>query len=178
MSTPSSSCNDATAPVRVALADYADARDAQALVHLLDQYARDPMGGGQALSEHARTHLVQALAARQPQAFSLLAWAPAPGGGERAVGLVNGFEGFSTFACRPLVNVHDLAVDPAWRGQGVGAALLAAVQVQAHARGAVKITLEVLSGNHAAQSLYRRCGFAQYELDPVAGKAQFWQKYL
>jgi hypothetical protein len=27
---------------------------------------------------------------------------------EVAVGLVNCFEGFSTFACKPLVNVHEL----------------------------------------------------------------------
>ncbi|MGQ0709897.1 MAG: GNAT family N-acetyltransferase [Rhodoferax sp.] len=167
----------ARAALRLALADYASAVDAQALVHLLDQYARDPMGGGEPLGAHARAHLVAELA-RQPQAFSVLAWAPQPDGPERAVGLANCFEGFSTFACRPLVNVHDLAVDPAWRGQGVGQALLAFVLEQARARGACKLTLEVLSGNHGAQALYRRCGFALYQLDPAMGQAQFWQKLL
>ena len=50
-----------------------------------------------------------------PQAFSVLAFA---GGDETTpVGLVNCFEGFSTFACRPLVNVHDVAVLGSYRGR-------------------------------------------------------------
>ena len=34
-----------------------------------------------------------------------------------AVGLVNCIEGFSTFACRPLVNVHDVVVRESHRGR-------------------------------------------------------------
>ena len=41
---------------------------------LLDAYAQDPMGGGEALSDFAKATLVPALAAR-PQAFSVLAFA-------------------------------------------------------------------------------------------------------
>ena len=53
-------------------ADYANPAHGRALVSLLDAYARDPMGGGEALSDYARTHLVSSLAAR-PQAYSVLA---------------------------------------------------------------------------------------------------------
>ena len=49
---------------------------------------------------------------------------------------------------------------------------------EARARGAVKLTLEVLSGNRAAQALYASRGFAGYTLDPAAGHALFWQKAL
>lgn len=161
--------------LRLAQVDYGNARDAQALVALLDQYARDPMGGGEGLSAYAREHVVAGLA-RQPQAFSVLAWARDARGEDVAVGLANCFEGFSTFASRPLVNVHDLAVDPAWRGRGVGQALLGFVEAVARERGACKLTLEVLSGNRGAQALYQRCGFALYQLDPAMGQAQFWQK--
>lgn len=106
--------------LRVCRANYADPVHAKALVSLLDVYARDPMGGGEPLSVFVRSNLVQALADR-PQAFSVLAFDGASQNAEaRAVGLVNCFEGFSTFACQPLVNVHDVAVVPEYRGQGVG----------------------------------------------------------
>ena len=113
-----------------------------------------------------------ALAAR-PQAYSVLAF-----DADMPVGLVNCIEGFSTFACRPLVNVHDVAVLPGYRGQGVAEKMLLLVQEMARERSACKLTLEVLQGNAAAQRLYRRLGFANYELDPAMGQAQFMQKWL
>ena len=45
-------------------------------------------------------------------------------------------------------------------------------------RGCCKLTLEVLSENHAAKKAYARYGFGPYELDPKAGQAHFWQKAL
>ena len=154
------------------LADYQNAGDAQALVSLLDAYARDPAGGGVPLSEFAKSHLVPALASR-PQAFSVLAF-----DGEVPVGLVNCIEGFSTFACRPLVNVHDVAVLASHRGRRIGELMMARVEVLARERGACKLTLEVLDGNRSAMTLYQRCGFAPYQLDPALGDARFLQKKL
>ena len=92
--------------LRICRADYANAAHAAALVSLLDAYAKDPMGGGEPLSDFAKTHLVASLATR-PDAFSILAFAGVDS--DIPVGLVNCFEGFSTFASRPLVNVHDVA---------------------------------------------------------------------
>ncbi|MES2687538.1 MAG: GNAT family N-acetyltransferase [Pseudomonadota bacterium] len=153
-------------------ADYHLRSHAEALVYLLDAYARDPAGGGQPLSDFAKTHLVQELAAR-PQAFSVLAF-----DGAQPVGLVNGIEGFSTFACRPLVNVHDVVVLASHRGRRVGELMLAEVEAIARERGACKLTLEVLQGNAPAIKLYERVGFAGYQLDPALGNAQFLQKWL
>ena len=164
--------------LRVCRANYADPVHAQALVSLLDAYARDPMGGGEPLSAFARVNLVQALADR-PQAFSVLAFDDAGQPAEsRAVGLVNCIEGFSTFACQPLVNVHDVAVLPAYRGRGIGEQMLELVAQIARERGACKLTLEVLQGNAGAARLYQRVGFAHYQLDPSMGHAQFMQKWL
>jgi GNAT superfamily N-acetyltransferase len=158
--------------IRIVRADYRNPAHAAALVQLLDAYARDPMGGGEPLSDFARARLVDALAART-QAFSLLAYeSGAP------VGLANCIEGFSTFACKPLVNVHDLAVLNSHRGKGIAQKLLEAAEEIARERGACKLTLEVLSGNHGAVRLYERVGFANYQLDPQAGQAQFMQKWL
>lgn len=153
-------------------ADYANPVHGAALVDLLDGYARDPMGGGHALTDFVRTHLVQALAAR-PQAFSVLAFDC-----DVPVGLVNCIEGFSTFACRPLVNVHDVTVRASHRGRGVAEQMLTFAQAIAIERGACKLTLEVLQGNAGAYRLYQRLGFANYELDPAMGQAQFMQKWL
>ncbi len=158
--------------LRVCRVDYTNAAHATALVQLLDAYARDVAGGGQPLSEFAKTNLPSSLAARH-QAFSVLAF-----DGTDAVGLVNCFEGFSTFACKPLVNVHDVVVLATHRGRRVGEKMLALVEQIARERGACKLTLEVLQGNRSAIKLYERIGFAGYELDPAMGHAQFLQKWL
>lgn len=155
--------------------DYANPQHMQALLHLLDGYARDPMGGAEPLSDFARTNLSQALAAR-PFMFSVLAFDEAAGG--LPIGLINCVEGFSTFACQPLVNVHDVVVLASHRGQGVAEQMLGLVEQLARERGACKLTLEVLEGNTSAQKLYRRLGFDNYQLDPAMGQAQFMQKWL
>ena len=156
----------------VSPADYGDPLDAADVVLLTDAYARDPMGSGKPLPPEVCDRLVEGLAA-QTGAFSLIARVD----GEPA-GIANCFTGFSTFAARPLVNVHDLGVRPEHRGRGVGRALLAAVEAEAQRRGACKVTLEVLSGNEPAKALYAAVGFQGYGLDPAAGTAQFWVKKL
>lgn len=151
---------------------YDDPAHAAALVELLDRYARDPAGGGEALSDFARTHLAEALAAR-PFVFSVMAWDEGV-----AVGLINAIEGFSTFACAPLVNVHDVVVIDSHRGRGIAARLFAEVEAIARERGACKLTLEVLAENAAARALYEKLGFDDYRLDPALGAARFMQKWL
>ena len=158
--------------VNTVRADYADPAHAAALVLLLNAYASDPAGGGEGLSEFAKQNLVRELAAR-PQAYSVLAF-----DGHQPVGLVNCIEGFSTFACKPLVNVHDVAVLASHRGRGIAEQMLALAETMARERGAVKMTLEVLSGNHGAVRLYERIGYAGYQLDPAMGSARFLQKWL
>ncbi len=170
--TVSEALQDAKAAVRVCRANYADKTHATALASLLDMYARDPMGGGHALSQFARDNLAAELAKR-PQAFSVLAFV-----GDQAVGLVNCIEGFSTFACKPLVNVHDVAVHPQYRKLGVAQKMMDLVEVIARERGACKLTLEVLQGNARAIRLYERVGFAAFQLDPAMGRAMFLQKLL
>ena len=153
-------------------ADYTDPADAAAIVMLLDAYASDPAGGGEPLSDFAKANLVRELAAR-PQAYSILAF-----DGAQPVGLVNCIEGFSTFKCKPLVNVHDVAVLASHRGRGIAEQMLALSEAIARERGAVKMTLEVLSGNVPAVKLYTRIGYEGYQLDPAMGTAQFFQKWI
>ena len=153
-------------------ADFSSADDLARVVALVDAYASDPMGGGTPLADDVKARLCDELAAL-PSAASFIAWI-----GDEAVGLVNTFEGYSTFKARPLLNVHDIAVLPAQRGRGVGQALLAACEAHARERGCCKLTLEVLSGNQRALRSYQRFGFAPYVLDPAEGNALLMQKWL
>ena len=50
-------------------------------------------------------------------------------------------------------------VDRAARRRGVGVALVEAVSDWARQRGAARLSLWVISGNHAGIALYTRCGF-------------------
>ncbi len=158
--------------IHIFQADYLDPAQARDIGDLLHHYALDPMGGGTGLSADLRSRVAAELA-RVPGAYSVLAYA-----GDEAVGLVNCFSGFSTFQCRPLVNIHDVVVHRDYRGRGIGGRMLEKVEQIARGRGACKLTLEVLEGNRAAQQAYRKSGFASYELDPRMGKALFWEKPL
>ncbi len=152
--------------------DYTDTLQLSDLLHLLKAYALDPMGGGEALSDDVLSALPDMLAA-QSGALSFIAYDEG-----KAVGLINCFSGFSTFAARPLLNIHDVYVAPNYRGRGICTRLLEAVAAEARQRGCCKLTLEVLSGNEAARQAYRRAGFDAYQLDPEQGAALFWQRLL
>ena len=156
----------------IVLADYKDERHARDIASLLDAYACDPMGGGKPLDADVKTNVVSALSGL-PHAFSVIAYVD----GEPA-GLINCFELFSTFACKPLVNIHDIIVLNEYRGQGLSQRMLKSVEDIAVAKGCCKLTLEVLSCNAAARASYEKFGFSGYELDPQAGSALFWQKTL
>ena len=129
-----------TGPVRIHPVDYRAAQDAADVCAMLDLYARDPMGGGDALDADVLGRLCADLASRA-DAFSFLAYVDTPH--VKAIGLINCFEGYSTFKARPLLNIHDIVVHPDYRGAGVGQALLGAAHdlararlLQAHAGGA------------------------------------------
>jgi ribosomal protein S18 acetylase RimI-like enzyme len=142
--------------ISVADADLDDPGHAQGLIAVLDAYAREAIGGGQPLTPEVRSRLIPELRAR-PNAVVLLAFDAG-----RPVGAAVCFVGFSTFAARPLLNLHDLAVLPDRRGAGVGRALLEAVEARARDLGCCKLTLEVRQDNARAQSLYKSFGFGHF----------------
>ena len=158
--------------LRVIDLDLNDAAHAAALLDLLDHYAQDPMGGGMGLRPKVKATLVDGLKG-VPFYHGGLAF-----DGQQSVGLINCFAGFSTFAARPLLNIHDIVVHADRRRQGIGQALLAWAEAKARALGCCKLTLEVLSNNQQAMASYQFAGFAPYQLDPAAGQALFLQKLL
>ena len=158
--------------LRVVPVDMENAAISAAWLDLLDHYAQDPMGGGAGLSAYAKANLVRELK-DLPSFHGALAFSD-----EKAVGLINCFAGFSTFAAKPLLNIHDIVVHADARGQGIARALLDWAEQRARALDCCKLTLEVLSNNTRALAAYERAGFAPYVLDPAAGHALFLQKFI
>ncbi len=158
--------------LRIATVHLENQANSKIWLELLDAYARDPMGGGEGLSDYAKANLVERLK-NLPGFHGALAFM-----GETPVGLINCFAGFSTFAANPLLNIHDVVVLPEWRGQGIAQALLGWAAERGRELGCCKLTLEILSNNTGAMRSYQRAGFVPYELDPAAGHALLMQKYL
>ena len=143
-----------------------------AIVAMTAAYALDRMGNGGPLSPDVLERLIPGLQSH-PTTLVFLAYVDGA-----VVGIATCFVGFSTFAARPLVNVHDLAVLPEFRGRGVGRALLGAVEAAARERGCVKITLEVQENNHRARQLYERVGLSQAVYGETTGGSLFYSKAL
>jgi GNAT superfamily N-acetyltransferase len=156
----------------IVTADLSKPTHATALVELLNIYALDPMGGGEELPDYVKQNLAAKLAARSDVqvVFALANGEP--------IGMVVCIEGFSTFACKPLINIHDVIVKSEYRGQGISGMMFEKVEQIAREKGCCKLTLEVLSGNKSARSAYANFGFEGFQLDPNMGEALFWQKKL
>jgi ribosomal protein S18 acetylase RimI-like enzyme len=151
----------------VVLADLADPAHQAAIVDMLDMYCRDPFGDSKPLSAEARERLIPGLV-RHDGARVFLAYVD-----DQPAGVAICFIGFSTFKARPLVNIHDIAVAPQFRGKGIGRELLAAVEAHARDNGCCKVTLEVRSDNAVAMQAYRRAGFQSTEPE-----TWFWARPL
>jgi ribosomal protein S18 acetylase RimI-like enzyme len=158
--------------VTVIEADLDTPRHQGAIVSLINAYARDPMGDGRGLPADVCERLIPALR-QHPTTLVFLAF-----DGEKPVGIAVCFLGLSTFAARPLINIHDLAVLPDYRGQGVGRLLLERVEAKGRELGCCKLTLEVREDNHRAQRLYQRAGFGAMSTGHGAVRNWFLQKSL
>ena len=154
----------------VKLVDYSNPVQAAELVELMNVYATDEMGGGEALPQQVLDTLAARMGQR-PHIHSAIAYVD-----DVPAGLINYLEGFSTFKAQPLLNVHDVVVKSEYRGKGLSRQLFEFVFAAAKELGCCKVTLEVLEANEIAKQVYARFGFAPYTLSESGGVAQFWQK--
>ena len=159
-------------PIKIKEADLNRPEHQQAVVALLDAYAQDPMGDGRALSDEVRRYLIPGLQ-QHPTTIIFIAFH-----NDNAVGMAVCFRGFSTFAARPLINIHDFYVLPEFRGQNIGQMILAAVEQKARKTNCCKITLEVQENNHRARRVYKAAGYSRPVYVESAGGALFLSKIL
>jgi len=153
-------------------ADLSRAEHQHALLTMLEAYMLDPMEGGVLPSAQVKRDLVPGLRAH-PACYVLLAYqAGAP------VGFAICFLGFSTFLARPLLNIHDIFVDAALRGAGIGATLLDRIELKARDLNCCRITLEVREDNRVARGLYRKVGFDRVLVGAERVAMEFWHKPL
>jgi GNAT superfamily N-acetyltransferase len=152
--------------------DYHNEQHAADFKMLLNSYASDEMGGGQAI-DAATLDRVPGELAKHPTAFTLISYVDS-----QPAAIANCFFGFSTFSARKLINIHDLAVLPTFRGKGLSGTLVEAIEEVGREHNCCKLTLEVLNKNIPAMNAYKKWGFGSYELDPTVGEAVFWQKKL
>jgi ribosomal protein S18 acetylase RimI-like enzyme len=136
---------------------------------VMDSYAADPMEG-EPLTDSVRRDLIPELR-KHPAFYAFLAYADG-----RAIGFSLCFLGFSSFAARPLLNVHDIGVLPEYRGRGVGLRILQAIEAKARALGCCKLTLEVREDNDRARGLYRKFGFDESVAGAERAPMEFWSK--
>jgi GNAT superfamily N-acetyltransferase len=139
--------------VKVVRGNLQDPVAQESFLTLLDAYMRHPMGDSRPLNDELRPILIRDLKTN-PHCHVFFAV-----DGDQPVGIANCFQGYSTFNARPVINIHDLFVEEAYRGQGVGLELLKAVEQFGREINCCRITLEVHDENDRARSVYSQYGF-------------------
>jgi ribosomal protein S18 acetylase RimI-like enzyme len=156
-----------TVEMKIVECDFYDHSHLSAIGDLLNAYIVDEMGGGIPLTDLQQLRVVNRLD-NHPMALVLLAFS-----GSQPIGMLIGFENLSTFTAKPMINIHDLIVLPAFRRRGAGRMLMEKTIDLAHQRGCSRVTLEVRQDNVSAQSLYNGLGFQ--EANPPM---LYWRKNL
>ena len=158
--------------MKIARANLEDPHHQTSLMEMVEAFSADPFGAGHPLPEPARVGLIDGLR-EHPTTLAFLAFED-----EAPVGMAICFRTFSTFAARPVVNIHDFFVSEKVRGRGVSRALLDAVEAEARALGCCTLTLEVLARNDRARSVYHAAGFVHASAADSPGGTLFYSRRL
>jgi GNAT superfamily N-acetyltransferase len=134
--------------VRIVPATKADAPLILSLIQALAEYER--LGHEVVATEEM---IRESLFGDEPHARALIAHA-----GDVPAGFAIWFSTYSTFLSRPGIYLEDLFVLPAWRGKGIGRALLRHLARLAVERGCGRIEWSVLDWNEEAIRFYRSIG--------------------
>ncbi len=142
------------ATVEIRSAQPADTEALFDLIQALAAYEKlsDSVTGS---AELLRSHLF----GDRPFAEALVAEAhPIEGSAASVVGLALFFYNYSTFLTQPGIYLEDLFVLPAYRGQGVGKALLQGTIERARAQNCGRVEWSVLDWNAPAIAFYEHMG--------------------
>lgn len=168
-----------TSPFTCFEADLHHADHARAVADLVNMYAREPLARGSDLPREIIDKLPGFLR-DFPTSHVFLAQTVGGDALDLAsyAGIAVCVRSISTFTASPVMNIHDLAVRPEFRGRGVGRALMNEVERAARSLRCCKITLEVHRENVGAIAAYHACGFADGLATPAAGTIMFFEKKL
>jgi GNAT superfamily N-acetyltransferase len=92
----------------------------------------------------------------------------------KAVGFALCFYNFSTFLGRPGIYLEDIYVQPAYRGRGIGRAVIKRIAAKAKAEGCGRIEWSVLNWNKPAVDFYRSLGavpMSDWHVERLSGEA-------
>lgn len=145
--------------VQITDLDFENQQQVEQFLRVLSTYSQEAGGGNKEISQQTQTNLPQLLQELPNRQVLVAIEQDTANENGTVIGVAVCLGGFSTFKAQPVLNVHDLAVLPDRRGQGVGSKLLAAAEARARELGCCKMTLEVISTNENAHRLYNRQGF-------------------
>lgn len=130
--------------------------DAELLVELIGDLAEYERLSGECHADPAalRAHLFG------PRPYAEVVVAEVDG---KAAGFALFFHNYSTFLTKPGIYLEDLFVRPAFRGLGIGKALLSRLAALAVERGCGRLEWSVLKWNAPAIGFYLRLGAAAME---------------
>lgn len=140
---------------------------AEHFLRLTSAYMADMMGGADAWNAEQKENVIQEMA-NHPCALILFAIVDG-----QFAGICTCFYAYSTFLAKPLINIHDIYIQDAYRGIGVGKKLVQTLEEVAKEKKCGKITLEVRRDNLNARDLYKSQGFTE-----ALQSRFFWIKYL
>jgi len=149
------------------ICDFTNPKHCAALCDLINEYIADPMGGGTPITEKQKLYLLDGLESH-PTAIVMFVLSEGC-----IAGVINAFMNFSTFKCKPMINIHDVFVSKDHRGKGLGRKLIQGIAEIARNNACGKVTLEVRKDNDTAQSLYHSEGFEEGDTPMF-----FWTKQL
>lgn len=129
----------------------ADVRDVPVVLSLIEALAEYERLAHEVVATEADVR--ESLFGATPHAEAVVARA-----GTEAVGFAVWFHNYSAFLSRPGLYLEDLFVLPAWRGRGIGQALLRHLARVAVERGCGRMEWAVLDWNDPAIGFYRRIG--------------------
>lgn len=145
--------------------DLSDVMHQEALIMLMDSYMRDPMGGGAPMVNGLGDKIVSGLM----EIPTFRGFFFVENGG--FVGYASCFKNFSTFAAKPLLNIHDFVLLPSSRGKGYGQKFINMICDYAKADGCCRVSLEVREDNSVAMKTYIATGFK-----PCNPNMYFWER--
>ena len=143
-----------------------------AIIYLLNLYTQDLQGYNKSLPDTVLNELIPGLKSI-PTNLIFLARVE-----NEFIGMAICFIGFSTFYARPIINIHDFTVKKDFRNNGIGTALINAVETKARSLNCCKVTLEVQEKNVRAMNLYQKTGFGKSIQKESDGRVFFLSKYL